>query len=126
MTLPSRMVQAKATAAGEQARAAPIRASMGSRKVQREHSPSVAMRHKVFLSNLWKFARGFAEFKRNGKTNPTADAGSIYAVEQEHEPWPDAGQDRFLAACDANLYLDFHLLLWVIARRAGSRACYRL
>ena len=51
-------------------------------KVQREHSPSVAMRHKVLLSNLWKFARGFAEFKRNGKTNPTADAGSIYTVEQ--------------------------------------------
>ena len=43
-------------------------------KVQREHSPSVAMRHKILLSNLWKFARGFAEFKRNGKTNPTADA----------------------------------------------------
>jgi integrase len=69
------------------------------------------MRHKVLLSNLWKFARGFAEFKRNGKTNPTTDAGSIYAVEQEHEPWPDTVQDRFLAACDANLYLAFHLLL---------------
>ena len=80
-------------------------------KVQREHSPSVAMRHKVLLSNLWKFARGFAEFKRNGKTNPTADAGSIYTVEQEHEPWPDDVQDRFIAACDANLYLAFHLLL---------------
>jgi hypothetical protein len=80
-------------------------------KVQREHSPSVAMRHKVVLSNLWKFARGFAEFKRNGKTNPTADAGSIYTVEQEHEPWPDDVQDRFVAACDANLYLAFHLLL---------------
>jgi integrase len=80
-------------------------------KVQRAHSPSVAMCHKVLLSNLWKFARGFAEFKRNGKTNPTADAGSIYTVEQEHEPWPDDVQDRFLAACDKNLYLAFHLLL---------------
>ena len=63
------------------------------------------------LSNLWKFARGFAEFKRNGKTNPTADVGSIYTVEQEHEPWPDDVQDRFIAACDANLYLAYHLLL---------------
>src|SRR5262249_51186798 len=31
-------------------------------KIAREHSPSVAMRHKIALSNLWKFARGFAEF----------------------------------------------------------------
>ena len=80
-------------------------------KVQREHTPAVAMRHKVLLSNLWKFARGFAEFKRNGKTNPTADVGSIYTVEQEHEPWPDDVQDRFIAACDVNLYLAYHLLL---------------
>jgi integrase len=80
-------------------------------KIQREHTPAVAMRHKVLLSNLWKFARGFAEFKRNGKTNPTADVGSIYTVEQEHEPWPDNVQDRFIAACDKNLYLAFHLLL---------------
>jgi integrase len=80
-------------------------------KVTREHSPSVAALHKILLSNLWKFARGFAEFKRHGRTNPTADAINIYRVEQEHEPWPDDVQDRFLAACDANLYLAFHLLL---------------
>jgi integrase len=80
-------------------------------KVQREHTPSVAMRHKVMLSNLWKFARGFAEFKRNGKTNPTADAVNIYTVEQEHQPWPDDVQDRFVAACDVNLHLAYHLLL---------------
>src|SRR5262249_9422494 len=80
-------------------------------KGQREHSPSVAMRHKVMLSNLCRVERGFAEFKRNGKTNPTSDAGSIYTVEQEHEPWPDDVQDRFVAACDSNLYLAFHLLL---------------
>jgi len=80
-------------------------------KVQRQHSPAVAMRHKVLLSNLWKFARGFAEFKRNGRTNPTVDVGSIYTVEQEHEPWPDDVQDRFIAACDKNLYLAYHLLL---------------
>jgi integrase len=80
-------------------------------RIQREHTPAVAMLHKVLLSNLWKFARGFAEFKRNGKTNPAADVGSIYTVEQEHEPWPDNVQDRFIAACDKNLYLAFHLLL---------------
>jgi integrase len=80
-------------------------------KIERQHSPAVAMRHKVLLSNLWRFARGFAEFKRNGKTNPTADVGSIYTVDQEHEPWPDDVQDRFIAACDKNLYLAFHLLL---------------
>jgi integrase len=77
----------------------------------RETTPSTAFRHKIVLSNLWKFARGFAEFKRNGKTNPTADANNLYTVEQEHEPWPDDVQDRFTAACDKNLYLAFHLLL---------------
>ena len=77
----------------------------------RESSPSTALRHKILLSNLWKFARGFAEFKRNGKTNPTADAINLYTVEQEHEPWPDEVQDRFTAACDKNLYLAYHLLL---------------
>lgn len=80
-------------------------------KIERAHSPAVAMRHKVLLSNLWKFARGFAEFKRDGKTNATADVGSIYTVEQEHEPWPDDVQDRFIAASDSNLYLAYHLLL---------------
>ena len=77
----------------------------------RESTPSTALRHKIMLSNLWKFARGFAEFKRNGKTNPTADAINLYTVEQEHEPWPDDVQDRFTAACDKNLYLAYHLLL---------------
>jgi integrase len=62
-------------------------------------------------SPTWKFARGFAEFKRNGKTNPTADATNLYKVEQEHEPWPEDVQDRFTAACDRNLYLAYHLLL---------------
>ena len=85
-------------------------------KVQREHTPAVAMRHKVLLSNLWKFARGFSEFKRGGKTNPTADVGSLYKVEQEHEPWPDNVQERFIAACDKNLYLGFHLLLCTAQR----------
>jgi integrase len=80
-------------------------------KVQRQHTPAVALHHKILLSNLWKFARGFAEFKRNGKTNPTADAVNIYHVEQEHEPWPDDVQERFIAACDKNLYLAYHLLL---------------
>jgi integrase len=80
-------------------------------RIEREHTPSVARMHRMMLSNLWKFARGFAEFKRNGRTNPTADAKDSYRVEQEHEPWPDDVQDRFTAACDVNLYLAFHLLL---------------
>jgi integrase len=80
-------------------------------RIEREHTPSVARMHRMMLSNLWKFARGFAEFKRNGKTNPMADAKDTYRVEHEHEPWPDDVQDRFMAACDKNLYLAFHLLL---------------
>lgn len=80
-------------------------------EVERDRSPSVASLHKILLSNLWKFARGFAEFNRGGKTNPTADVGEVYRVQHEHKPWPQEVQDRFLAACDENLYFAFHLLL---------------
>jgi integrase len=32
-------------------------------------------------------------------------------VAQEHQPWPENVQEDFLAACDENLYVAFHLLL---------------
>src|SRR5205814_3345377 len=34
-----------------------------------------------------------------------------YTVAQEHQPWPEHVQDDFLAACDENLYVAFHLLI---------------
>jgi integrase len=79
--------------------------------IERERSPSVASLHKILLSNLWKFARGFKEFNRGGRTNPTADVGELYRVQHEHRPWPQDVQDRFLAACDENLYFAYYLLL---------------
>jgi len=35
---------------------------------------------------------------------------SPYTVKQEHLPWPQEVQDKFLAACGHNLHRAFHLL----------------
>jgi integrase len=67
----------------------------------------------MLLSNLWQFAMRFDEFDPGAQTNPFAGIGesAFYTVEQEHEPWPEDVIERFLAACDENLYFAFHLLL---------------
>jgi integrase len=66
----------------------------------------------MLLSNLWQFAIRFDEFEPGAQTNPFAGIGeaAFYTVEQEHEPWPGV-IERFLAACDENLYFSFFLLL---------------
>jgi integrase len=81
--------------------------------VAEKRRPTVARLYLMLLSNIWKFALRCPEFDPGNRTNPLSGIGEsmFYAVEQEHEPWPDAVQERFLAACDDNLYLAFHLLL---------------
>jgi integrase len=65
------------------------------------------------LSNLWAFAREFPDFDGGDRANPMTgkEIRRPYAVAQEHEPWPDEVQEDFLAACDKNLYVAFHLLI---------------
>jgi integrase len=91
----------------------PQRAGLYIKKVKREHGGAQAGLQKTLLSNLWKFARGFEDFDGGDRVNPM-NGGEIelpYKVKQEHMPWPEQVQDDFLAACDKNLYLAFHLLI---------------
>jgi len=82
-------------------------------KVAEHYRPTVARTQLMLLSNLWQFAMRFDEFDPGAQTNPFAGIGesAFYTVEQEHEPWPEEVIERFLAACDENLYFAFHLLL---------------
>jgi integrase len=67
----------------------------------------------TLLSNLWKFACDFPDFDGGDRPNPMTgrEIKNPYTVKQEHQPWPEQVQEDFLAACDENLYLAFHLLL---------------
>jgi len=82
-------------------------------KVAEHYQPTVARTQLMLLSNLWQFAMRFDEFDPGAQTNPFAGIGesAFYTVEQEHEPWPEDVIERFLAACDENLYFAFYLLL---------------
>jgi integrase len=91
----------------------PRTANLYIQKVKRERGGSAAGLQKNLLANIWKFATTLAEFDSEGRGNPMHEREVInpYRLRQEHKPWPDAVQDRFLAACDENLHLAFHLLL---------------
>jgi integrase len=88
------------------------RANLYIQKVKRDHGGSAAALQKLLLSNLWTFARDFPDFDGGDRPNPMkGDIKTPYTVAQEHEPWPEVVQDDFLAACDENLYVAFHLLI---------------
>jgi integrase len=91
----------------------PQRASLYIKKVKREHGGSQAGLQKTLLSNLWRFARGFEDFDSGDRVNPMngGEVQTPYKVKQEHLPWPEQVQDDFLAGCDENLYVAFHLLI---------------
>jgi integrase len=91
----------------------PQRGNLYIKKVKREHGGAAAALQKTLLSNLWAFARGFDDFDGGDRLNPmnNGEIETPYIVAQEHQPWPEAVQDDFLAACDENLYVAFHLLI---------------
>jgi integrase len=91
----------------------PQRAGLYIKKVKREHGGAAAAQQKTLLSNLWKFARGFEDFDGGDRLNPmkNGEIETPYVVKQEHLPWPEQVQDDFLAACDENLHVAFHLLI---------------
>jgi len=84
-------------------------------KIGEHYRPAQARTQLSLLSNLWEFAMRFDEFDPGERANPFHGIGeaTFYSVEQEHEPWPIDVRERFLAACDANLYFAFHLLLYL-------------
>jgi integrase len=91
----------------------PQRGNLYIKKVKREHGGAQAGLQKTLLSNLWKFARGFEDFDGGDRVNPMngGEVETPYKVKQEHLPWPEQVQDDFLAVCDENLYVAFHLLI---------------
>ena len=52
----------------------PNRANLYIKMVKREHGGAAAAQQKTLLSNLWKFARGFADFNGGGRLNPMKHA----------------------------------------------------
>lgn len=91
----------------------PQRGNLYIKKVKREHGGAAAALQKTLLSNLWTFGRGYADFDGGDRLNPmnNGEIETPYSVAQEHQPWPEQVQDDFLAACDENLYVAFHLLI---------------
>lgn len=85
--------------------------------VYRQRGASAADQHLRLISNLWEFAKGFAEFKRKGKSNPTREARKYYRVKNPHLPWPKDLQEHFLAKASSSLVLAYHLLLYTGQRR---------
>lgn len=90
----------------------PHNANLYIQKVKREHGGANAAMQKAVLSNLWRFARGFPEFNVGDRSNPMiGEIAMPYTVEQEHKPWPEDVQDRFLGACSDDVRFAFFLLL---------------
>jgi integrase len=89
------------------------KANLYVQKVKRERGGAAAAQQKTLLSNLWRFAREFPDFDGGDRPNPMTgkEIRQPYTVAQEHQPWPEDVQDDFLAACDENLYVAFHLLI---------------
>jgi integrase len=89
------------------------KANLYIQKIKREHGGAAAVQQKTLLSNLWQFAREFPDFDGGDRSNPMTgkEIKQPYTVAQEHEPWPEHVQDRFLDKCDENLFLAFHLLI---------------
>lgn len=81
--------------------------------VKRKHGGARAIGQKVLLSNLWRFARGFAEFEGAERPNPmrSGNIDKLYSVKQEHRPWPQKVQKKFVAASQPHMVLVFFMLL---------------
>ena len=67
-----------------------------SAEVAREHGDSAGDDQISMVSNLWEFAKGFKEFKRKGRINPTTRIARHYQHDGEgHLVWPEEVVERF-------------------------------
>jgi|RhiMetdeSRZDD1v2_1073273.scaffolds.fasta_scaffold183921_5 integrase len=87
--------------------------------IEREHGASVADQQINLISNLWEFAKGFKEFKRKGRMNPTLDAKRHYRAGEGHQPWPDEVIERFEETAKPPLLLAVTVLRYS-AQRGGD------
>ncbi|HWZ38153.1 MAG TPA: tyrosine-type recombinase/integrase [Bradyrhizobium sp.] len=75
-----------------------------SARIARQKGGATADQQINLISNLWEFAKGFAEFKRKGKHCPTTGATRHYQHDGEgHLAWPEAVLECFDET--ANSYL---------------------
>jgi integrase len=75
-----------------------------SAEIAREHGPSAGDDQIAMISNLWECAKGFREFKRNGRINPTTRIKRHYQHDGEgHLVWPEEVIEKFDADCPAHL-----------------------
>jgi integrase len=73
-------------------------------EVAREHGPSAGDDQIAMISNLWEFAKGFREFKRKGRFNPTMRITRHYKHDGEgHLAWPEDVIEKFDTACPEHL-----------------------
>jgi integrase len=90
-----------------------------SASIEREHGASVADQQVNLISNLWEFAKGFKEFKRKGRMNPTLDCKRHYKAGKGHVPWPDGVIERFEQTAKPPLRLAVTVLRYS-AQRGGD------
>lgn len=75
-----------------------------SAEVAREHGDSAGDDQTSMISNLWEFAKGFQEFRRKGRINPTTRIKRHYRHDGEgHLVWPEEVIEKFDADCPAHL-----------------------
>jgi integrase len=75
-----------------------------SAEVARAHGPSAGDDQISLISNLWQFATGFKEFKRNGRLNPTVRIKRHYEHDGEgHLAWPEEVIEAFDQDCPPHL-----------------------
>jgi integrase len=73
-------------------------------EIAREHGPSAGDDQIAMISNLWEFAKGFREFKRHGKINPTTRITRHYQHDGEgHLVWPEEVIEKFDQDCQPHL-----------------------
>ena len=73
-------------------------------QIAREHGDSAADDQIMMISNVWEHAKGYVEFKRKGRLNPTIRIKRHYQHDGEgHLVWPEEVIDAFDHGCRWNL-----------------------
>lgn len=88
--------------------------------VAREHGDFAGDDQISMISNLWEFAKGFQEFRRKGRINPTTRIRRHYKHDGEgHLVWPEEVIEQFDSGCPAHLQL-VRLGLHYTGQRGGD------
>jgi integrase len=96
-----------------------------SAEIAREHGPSAGDDQIAMISNLWQFAKGFVEFRRKGRFNPTIRITRHYQHDGEgHLVWPEEVIERFDTGCPAHLQF-VRLGLHYTGQRGGDVAAMK-